>query len=50
MIADQLPSDSAMTFLALVLNRPIDLMASRTASSPSSTICGASGMLEPGDE
>ena len=30
--------DSAMTFLALVLNRPMVLMNSRTRSSPSATI------------
>jgi len=28
-----------MTFLALVLNKPIVLIASRNASSPRSTIC-----------
>ena len=32
-----------MTFFALVLNRPIVLIASRRRSSPSSTIC--SGVL-----
>ena len=32
-----------MTFFALVLNRPMVLIASRSASSPSSTIC--SGVL-----
>ena len=30
---------SAMTFFALVLNRPMVLIASRSASSPSATIC-----------
>ena len=30
---------SAMTFFALVLNRPIVLIASRSLSSPKSTIC-----------
>ena len=37
-IVDQRPA-SAITFFALVLNRPIVLIASRRASSPKSTIC-----------